>query len=402
MPETPVTDKPHYRLHAIDVFRALTMMLMIFVNDLWTLREIPKWLGHVPAAVDGMGLADVVFPAFLFIVGLSLPFAIDNRKSKGQDNLTIFRHIFLRSLALIIMGVYHVNLESYNRELAFLPKQIWQIAATIGFFMVWLDYSKYSSPKKKTIIQILGILVLLGLALLYKGGSVENPQWMRFHWWGILGLIGWGYLVVATMFLLSMGKIQWLWVSFFFLLGFNITEELGYLEWLKVIKPYIWLIDNGATPASCMGGVLVAMYYRELFRKGHLAKFWSISLGMVLVAIVFGLWTRPVWGIHKIGSSPSWVTICLGLSILAFLLIIWIVEIRGRKNWFDLIKPAGTSTLTCYLLPYIYYGVLGLTGLYLPIVLRTGGIGIVKSLLFALLIIIITGFLEKARLRLKI
>ena len=57
------------RIHSIDVFRALTMLLMIFVNDLWTLKDIPEWLGHKPADVDGIGLADVVFPAFLFIVG---------------------------------------------------------------------------------------------------------------------------------------------------------------------------------------------------------------------------------------------------------------------------------------------------------------------------------------------
>ncbi|MCK4751199.1 MAG: hypothetical protein KAT15_29270, partial [Bacteroidales bacterium] len=51
------------------------MLLMIYVNDLWTLTDIPEWLGHKAADVDGMGLADVVFPAFLFIVGLSIPWA---------------------------------------------------------------------------------------------------------------------------------------------------------------------------------------------------------------------------------------------------------------------------------------------------------------------------------------
>ena len=56
------------RLKSIDILRALTMLLMIFVNDLWTLTDIPGWLEHKAAHDDGMGLADVVFPAFLFIV----------------------------------------------------------------------------------------------------------------------------------------------------------------------------------------------------------------------------------------------------------------------------------------------------------------------------------------------
>ena len=70
------------RVTSIDILRALTMVLMIFVNDLWSLKNIPAWLGHVERGVDGIGLADVVFPAFLFIVGLSLPFAIDHRRKK--------------------------------------------------------------------------------------------------------------------------------------------------------------------------------------------------------------------------------------------------------------------------------------------------------------------------------
>ncbi len=61
------------RVGAIDILRALTMVLMIFVNDLWSLTGIPAWLEHVSPGADGIGLADVVFPVFLFIVGMSLP-----------------------------------------------------------------------------------------------------------------------------------------------------------------------------------------------------------------------------------------------------------------------------------------------------------------------------------------
>src|SRR5689334_25384277 len=97
------------RIASIDVFRALTMFLMIFVNDLWTLKEIPAWLEHTKAREDGMGLADTVFPAFLFIVGLSIPFAIGSRLSKGQSKQTIFGHILFRGIALLVMGFFHVN-----------------------------------------------------------------------------------------------------------------------------------------------------------------------------------------------------------------------------------------------------------------------------------------------------
>lgn len=71
------------RIASIDILRAITMVLMIFVNDLWSLQDIPAWLGHVTREADGMGLADTVFPAFLFIVGMSIPFAVASRRKKG-------------------------------------------------------------------------------------------------------------------------------------------------------------------------------------------------------------------------------------------------------------------------------------------------------------------------------
>ena len=79
-------EKVSSRIVSIDILRALTMVLMIFVNDLGSLKGIPLWLEHVGQGVDGIGLADVVFPAFLFIVGLSLPYAIDARRKKATPN----------------------------------------------------------------------------------------------------------------------------------------------------------------------------------------------------------------------------------------------------------------------------------------------------------------------------
>jgi len=169
------------RVYSIDVFRAITMLLMIFVNDLWTLKEIPDWLGHVDANMDGMGLADVVFPAFLVIVGLSIPFAISRRIEKGEGVFQTLQHIFFRTWALLTMGVFHVNLENYNRADSVLPKPVWQILMTVAFFMIWLDYSSYLNKKRNRILQISGILILAGLAYFYVGGTRETPTWMKFH-----------------------------------------------------------------------------------------------------------------------------------------------------------------------------------------------------------------------------
>ena len=81
------------RILSVDIFRAVTMLLMIFVNDLWTLHGVPQWLEHTTANEDGMGLSDTVFPAFLFIVGLSIPFAIGSRITRGDSRYGILLHI---------------------------------------------------------------------------------------------------------------------------------------------------------------------------------------------------------------------------------------------------------------------------------------------------------------------
>jgi predicted acyltransferase len=58
--------------------RGLTLVLMLFVNDLY-MPGVPAWLGHTKASFDGMGLADWVFPGFMFMVGMSIPYSVGNR-----------------------------------------------------------------------------------------------------------------------------------------------------------------------------------------------------------------------------------------------------------------------------------------------------------------------------------
>jgi predicted acyltransferase len=73
---------PVKRVLTIDIMRGLTLFLMLFVNDLYT-PNVPSWLVHTDADYDGMGLADWVFPGFLFMVGMAVPFAIQSRFKKG-------------------------------------------------------------------------------------------------------------------------------------------------------------------------------------------------------------------------------------------------------------------------------------------------------------------------------
>lgn len=386
------------RLDSIDIFRALTMLLMIFVNDLWTLNDIPGWLEHTRAEEDGMGLADVVFPAFLFIVGLSIPFAVRTRINKGDGVFKVLIHIVRRSLALIIMGFFMVNQDSLTGGEGF--KTLWQVLMIIAFIMIWNDYGKKKFARIPVILwQLSGIIILITLALVFKSGPPDNPHWMRPQWWGILGLIGWAYLVCSLLYLSAINH-GWLIPIFWFLLYvINILEFHQAGDFL----PQRLLIVSSSNHALVMSGVLGTQIY--LLIRDHKSGNYFFSLLLILPAfilVIYGFAVRPFWGISKIMATPSWTAICAAISYVSFAVIFVIADVFKITGWANILMPAGRSTLTCYLLPGLVYPFLWPLQQLLPDMWVTGMAGLLKSIVFALLIIILTGLLERINIRLRI
>ncbi len=388
------------RISSIDIFRALTMLLMIFVNDLWSLHDIPAWLEHTTADEDGMGLADVVFPAFLFIVGLSIPLAIQARIKKGESDSTILLHIAKRTLALVIMGFFMVNFESFRQDIPKLYKDIWEVSMALAIILIWNVYEKDKilNAIPVWLMQAIGIGILVVLALVYKGGTAEDPQWMSPQWWGILGLIGWAYLLCSVICLWSGQKIWIILVCLIILHGLNVQEFFPLFKDQQGIR----IIVSASNHTLVMSGVLATLVYLKLKDKNRIELFISILMLLALVYIAYGFATRPLWGISKIRATPSWTTICAGIGFSCFALIYILADVLKITRWSAIIMPAGRSTLTCYLLPYIIYPVFFPLIKLLPGSLTGGMAGIIKSLIFALAVILLTGLLERFRIKLKI
>jgi len=395
------------RIASIDIFRALTMMLMIFVDDLWTLHDVPRWLDHAGAREDRMGLADVVFPAFLFIVGLSIPFALKGREKKArQDNqgriktkAAVFLHILGRSLALIVMGFFFVNHEYYRPDVDFFTRKIRLVFMVAAFFLIWNDYRTNRLLKVIPVraLQGLGVLTLGALAYFYKGGAVENPQGMSPHWWGILGLIGWAYLVCSSLYLLIGNRlsIAALFTAVFYVLNVQEFRPVAGVHGFK-------LIVGASNYALVMSGVLTTIIYLKLNRLKK-EFFLPLALGVLGVsALWFGFATRPLWGISKIFATPSWTTICAGISLLTYALVYLVSDIANLTRWAGPLMPAGRSSLTCYLLPGLVYTLFSPQLMLLPYQLSGSTLGILKSFLFTCAIVFIVWILEKARIRIKL
>lgn len=376
------------------------MFLMIFVNDVDGVSNIPEWIKHVSESADGLGFADTIFPSFLFIVGLSVPFALNKRMQSGESKQSIMWHIILRSLTLIIMGFFHVNLESYNEEAALLPMPVWEILITLAFFLIWLDY-KTISKIKQHILRSTGVIILISMAVLYKGESPHGITWMQPHWWGILGLIGWAYLTCALIYLFSNGRPKLLLAAFIFFLIYTTLNQTELLKPVSSILKYCWFLNGGSEVSFIMSGIIVSVIYRQSNSTSR-QQFFTIMFIAGVGMITLGFLLRPFGGISKIHGTPSWVGICTGISILIFSLLIYLIDIKGKTDWFNIIKPAGTSTLTCYLIPYFLYSFMVLFHIKYPVFLAEGIGGLLRSFAIAFIVIFITAMLEKKHMRLKI
>ena len=390
--------KTSKRLPSIDAYRALNMLLMIFVNDLESVKGLPYWIDHAKDFEDRMGFADSIFPAFLFIVGLSIPHALNRKISKGESAIAISFGIISRSFALLLMGFFHVNLESYSR-LALLPEGLWELLITLAFFLVWIDYSEAISKLNQNILRLFGVVILITMAILYKGGDTGSLEthWMRPEWWGILGIIGWAYLVSAFVYFFAKGNLVLLIIAFLAFLGLNIAVHGWH------IRINITGIADGSALAQVLGGIIISIGYSRLVAQSYNAGLWLKLLLAGAASIGLGFILRPyTGGISKIHSTPAWVMICTGISILVFTGIAYLVDLKGKKKWFNLIWPAGTATLTCYLIPYFQVGFYKIFHFVYPHFLNFAWGGFVRSWVVAFAVVLIGGYLERKLLKLKI
>src|SRR3954469_1928015 len=393
---------PVTRVVAIDIVRALTMVLMIFVNDLGSLKDIPLWLEHVKPGVDGIGLADVVFPAFLFIVGLSLPFAVESRRAKGDTELQLVAHVLVRTIALLVMGVFLVNGETINQAATGLRSYQWYSLSCFSFILIWNIYPKKANRYLTLAAKVLGICTLIVLAIIYRGG--EGQEVLRFapQWWGILGLIGWSYLVAALVTVFSKNNFWVILGAWVFFCVLSMVSKAGYIPRDSFISFIPGAILGGTLTGLTLGGALTSIAFKYFRKRNENVKMTVVFVAFAALLIVLSIITRPYWKLAKLGATPAWLFLCSAFTLLAFLAVYWIADVKRKSSWFNFIRPAGTDTLLCYLIPYFLYALITVTNFHWPEAIITGGVGLVKSFLLALLCVFITGWLNKASVRLKL
>lgn len=382
-------NKPSQRVAAVDVFRALTMTLMLFVNDIPGLKNIPHWLQHAAMTEDMLGFSDTIFPAFLFCMGMSVSLAIQNRYSKGDSLPQVIAHVFWRTVALVAMGLFTVNCSG----VAGLSQQVFSIVMVVGFFLVWGVYPKAEGHRKYLFIGMKAVgIALLAFLVIYKG---INGDPFQQKWWGILGLIGWTYAVCAVVYLFTRESLLWNSVVCG---AFIILSLLNHAQ----VLPLPFIPSDMTLHAFGMSGVVTSLLMQRYACKEHPGKFIGIlfALGVLMLAAAFT--SHPVWIISKIQATPTWFFFCTAAFFPLFGMFYWLTDVKGKAGWFAIIKPAGTATLTCYVIPYVWYAVQQLAGLHYPTLLESGIPGLLKSVVFSLAVVWITALLVKTKIKLKV
>lgn len=418
---------------------------MVFVNDLG--RSAPWWMHHIqPPNADGMTLADVVFPFFLFIAGVSIPLAFQAAKRRGDSSLKILSHILLRTLGLLLMGIIEVNRSS---EITLGP-DLWGLLAFVSIILAWCVVPKRSSDKstdgislKRNIwigLKILGVVGVITSFAIYRRepvatsvlfmGDVENWQWMRTEWWGILGLIGWAYFASALICFFVGLRREWLMAGIALLMmNFLVSQHGGFftspiesgaavnaprmtvLIWLEsvinFVNRYVYIGSQlGSLPAIVMAGCVLGTILKDDSEVNTFQSRIKWAIAFAFGLFVAGAMTYTFAGINKIAATPTWCFWSAALATLLWVGLFVVMDVKGWQSWSIVVRPAGANPLIAYLLHPILLFILSLTGLGVSIrgyaTSPSAWIAIVGSLAMALAICALTALLAKIGLRIRI
>ncbi len=396
------------RIASIDIFRGLTVLVMVFVDNLDFVKGLPWWTYHLPRQANGITYVDMVFPAFLFVMGMSIPLAVQHRIAAGDSAGKIWWHIVARSLSLVALGLFVANGPQVDPQQAGISAVSWDLLGFAGIALFWGVPSNAPADRKLyRILRYSGLVLLIVLAVIFRRKTAEgNVAWLDFSDWEILGLLGWAYLLVGSLYLffkrhfkkLSTKEALPLAASLVLLIALNAMSTAGWFHWLNRFPPYAQPFEAGLSSIT-MAGLLASLIFLDGTRANSFCAkiLYALSYAATLAAAA---WLLAPLGISKLRDTPAWCLYCAAANILLFLFLYWIADIKGWTKWAAFIKPAGANALLTYFLAYVAY--------FNPTLFRLtadgteGWYGVLRSILFAALVLTVATVLARCKFRLHI
>ncbi len=328
---TSATSRP--RLQSLDVLRGLTIAAMMLVNKQGNdsgyaaLQHVP-WHGATPT--------DWIFPFFLFMVGVALPFSIASRRRQGASDADILRHAVTRAIILFALGVFEKNFPFLTATLE--TFRIPGVLQRIAFcYLAGTALLLYTSRRVQAIVAgviLVGYWVLLAFVPVPGTGVVPMTREFASQNWA-------AWIDQLTMGRhLGYGNRTWDANGLLSSFPSIVTLQFGVFA--------AWMLERGLTAATTVRMALAGA-------AGVLAGWvWGgfqplIGLGIIGEPAVTGALVFPI---NKMLWTSSFVLYTGGLGLLSLAACLWLVDLARRDTpprWTLPFVVLGTNAIFAYL-----------------------------------------------------
>ncbi len=345
------------RLISLDVFRGLTILLMTIVNNPGDWGNVYPPLLH--AHWNGCTPTDLVFPFFIFIMGVAVPLAMPE---KTYDETT-FNKILIRSLRMFCLGIFFNffgKIQLFGLE--GIPLLIARLIITfaIGYALM----GNFSTRLKN--IFAFGILAIY-LILAY--GGFESYQDVRLP--GVLQRIAVVYFVVSLLYLKTSRKTQII-TGAVLLLGYwaimtlipvpgigeaNLERGTNLAAWVDsvLLKGHMYHETNTWDPEGILSTLpsivngIIGLFIGQILLLAVTKIQKAQRMGMIGTSLIFlGLIWDLVFPINKSIWTSSYVLYTTGLAIVCLTVLYYIIDIKEYKKGFKLFVIWGVNPMIVF------------------------------------------------------
>ena len=380
--QASITPSPPLRVRSVDYLRGVTIFLMIYFNT--GVIGSPWWLEHYPKNLNGMTIVDVIFPSFLMIMGISIPYALGAQIEKGSTALGLLPGILFRSLSLMLMGVLDVGVNHPACDRMGLTVAHWSLGVYLSFLFVWhtIHCKGVMAKSISTGFRVIGILYLAWYAWIFQG---DNGGWLTSGWWGILGILGWSYLIASLVYLALRNQRDLLMLSAFVSVLYYVFQYHIHPDSALAVPGTgsLW----GGRPCIVIFGVVVGVLLRDSLPQD--TKLRWLSVFAILCAVIAAFW-EPAYGIGKVRSTPTWIFASLAITAIGLVVAYDALDVRGVagriSTW---LVDCGKVPLCIYILHPVVIDVMKIGSIYdvfMDIGRYSYGLGIVATMLVSIIV----------------
>jgi hypothetical protein len=148
-----------------------------------------------------------------------------------------------------------------------------------------------------------------------------------------------------------------------------------------------------------MGGLVTSHIFLGRRADKPFAEKLRWALLFAAISLVAG-WLLTPLGISKIRATPTWGLYCVASSVIIFSLLYWICDVQRQAGWAWFVRPAGSNTLTTYLVPDLFYYV-GAAD-FVESIFDHGPAGVIRAIIFTFAMLGLAAILTRCKVRMQL